>query len=74
MLPPGAMPIVPAMAGPEVGEDVAEQVRADDDVEPVGMRTKCAVRMSMWYWSVLTSGIVLRHRGEALVPERHACG
>ena len=31
------MPIVPAVAGPEVGEDVAEQVRGDDDVEAVGV-------------------------------------
>ena len=38
MLPDGAMPIVPVQAGPEVGEDVAEQVRADDDVEPVRMQ------------------------------------
>ena len=38
MLADGAMPIVPHTAGPEVGQDVAEQVRADDDVEPVRMQ------------------------------------
>ena len=37
MFADGAMPIVPQHGGPEVGQDVAEQVRADDDVEPVGM-------------------------------------
>ena len=37
MLADGAMPIVPAHGRAEVGEDVAEQVGADDDVEPVGM-------------------------------------
>ena len=32
----------------EIGQDVAEQVRADDDVEPIAdAATKCAVRMSM---------------------------
>ena len=36
MLPDGAMPIVPVHGGAEVGQDVAEQVRADDDVEQSG--------------------------------------
>ena len=37
MLPDGAMPIVPVQAGPEVREDVAEEVRGDDHVEAVGV-------------------------------------
>ena len=37
MLPLGAMPMVPVQAGSEVGQDVAEQVAGDDDVEPVGV-------------------------------------
>ena len=55
----------------EIGQDVAEEIRADDDVEAVRPRTKCAVRMSMWYWSARTSGYCVRHRAEALVPVRH---
>ena len=41
----------------EIGQDVAEEVGADDDVEAArAAATKCAVRMSMWNWSVRMSG------------------
>jgi hypothetical protein len=46
----GAMPIVPAGRA-EVRQDVAEEVRADDDVEALGC-ARSRARMSMWYWSV----------------------
>ncbi len=36
-----------------------------------GRCTKCAERMSMWYWSVRHVRIVRGHRAEALVPVRH---
>ena len=41
---------------PEIGQDVAEEVGADDDVEALGRATKCAARMSMWNWSVRMPG------------------
>ena len=67
----GAMPIVPVTAGPEVGEDVAEQVRADDDVEPVGVQHEVRGEDV----DVVLVGpdvrILRGHRPEALVPVRH---
>ena len=33
----GAIPIVPVHRRPEIGQDVAEQIRPHDDVEPVGV-------------------------------------
>ena len=57
MLPDGAMPMVPVQAGPEVGEDVAEEVGGHDDIEPIRVEHEMrAVRMSMWYLSQRTSG------------------
>ena len=45
----------PPMAGPQVGQDVAEQIRADDHVEPLRDSARSArSRMSMWYWSART--------------------
>ena len=37
MFAEGAMPIVPHTGRPEVGQDVAEQIRADYDIEPIGV-------------------------------------
>ena len=42
MLADGAMPIVPVHGRAEVGQDVAEQVRADDDVEAVAGAARSA--------------------------------
>ena len=73
MLPPGAMP---DRAGDGAGRDRTGCRRRGSSPTTTsnqsGCWTKWAVRMSMWYWAVLTSGYSLRHRGEALVPVRHA--
>ena len=57
--------------GPEIGQDVAEQIRADDDVEPVGMLHE----MRGQDVDVVLVGadvrILRRHRAKALVPVRH---
>ena len=42
--------------GPEVGQDVAEQVGPDDDVEGLRMVTMRAASASMWYLRTVTSG------------------
>ena len=71
MLPEAAMPMVPAVAGPEVGEDVAEQVGGDDHVEAVRVQhhlDRQAVDVVLVGADV---GVVLLHLGEALVPVRH---
>jgi len=57
MLPDGAMPIVPVQAGPEVGEDVAEQDSdATTTLNVSGLSTNSAERMSMWNLFHLMSG------------------
>ena len=43
----------------KITEYVAEEVGCDNDINPVGWRTKCAVRMSMWNWSTFTPGYSL---------------
>ena len=61
-----------AHRGTEVGQDVAEQVRADDDVEAAPAAARSArVRMSMWILVGADVRILRRHRAEALVPVRH---
>ena len=67
----GAMPMRPATAGAEIGQDVAEQVAADDHVEPVGMAHEMRGQDVDVVLVRLHAGIVLRHRREALVPVRH---
>ena len=56
---------------PEVGEDVAEQVGGDDHVEAVGVEHHLDGEAVDVVLVGLEAGIVLRHRGEALVPVRH---
>ena len=65
------MPIVPVQAGPEVGEDVAEQIRRDDDVERVGLEHEQRRQDIDVELVPLDVGEVLRHRLHALVPVRH---
>ena len=65
------MPIDPTHRRTEIGQDVAEQVRADDDVEPIGMAHEMRGQDIDVVLVGLDVGIVARDRGEALVPERH---
>ena len=52
----GAMPIVPAQAGPRSDRMSPNRLLATTTSNQCGLRTKCAVRMSTWYWSTRTSG------------------
>ena len=65
------MPIVPAQRRAEVGEDVAEEIGADDDVEPV----RVLHEMGGQDVDVILVGahgrIARRHRFHAFVPVRH---
>ena len=74
MLPHGAMPIEPAMAGPRSERMSPNRFEATTTSNQSGCWTKWAVRMSMWYWLVFDVGVVLAIAANALVPERHACG
>src|ERR1700722_6327475 len=56
MLAPGAMPIEPTTAGPRSDKMSPNRFEPTTTSNQSGWRTKCAVRMSMWYWSVLTCG------------------
>ncbi len=71
MLADGAMPIEPTQAGPRSDRMSPNRLEPTTTSNQSGCRTKCAVRMSMWYWSVLTSGYSRGDRREALVPVRH---
>ena len=44
--------------GGAVGEDVAEQIVGDDDVELLGRRTSCMAQLSAYMWSSVDVGIV----------------
>src|SRR5579871_2694403 len=56
MLPEGAMPIEPTTAGPKSDRMSPNRFDPTTTSNQSGWRTKCAVRMSMWYWSVRMSG------------------
>ena len=71
MLADGAMPIVPHTAGPRSDRMSPNRLEPTTTSNQSGCSTKCAVRMSMWYWSVRIVRILRRHRAEALVPVRH---
>ena len=70
MLADGAMPIVPQTAGPRSDRMSPKRLEPTTTSKRSGYRTKRAVRMSMWYWSVRRR-ILRRHRAEAFVPVRH---
>jgi hypothetical protein len=57
--------------GAEVGEDVAEQVRAHDHVEALGEADEVRGEDVDVVLGGLDVGVALGHGGEALVPERH---
>ena len=67
----GAIPIEPATAGPEIGQDIAEQVRADHHVEPVRMLHEMRGKNVDMELVGADVRIIRLHRREALVPERH---
>ena len=52
----GAMPIEPTTAGPRSESMSPNRFEPTTTSNQSGWRTKCAVRMSMWYWSVRMSG------------------
>src|SRR5215211_322912 len=56
IFPDGAMPIVPAQAGPRSERMSPNRFDATTTSKRSGLRTNCAVRMSMWYWSQRTPG------------------
>ena len=62
MFADGAMPIVPHTAGPRSERMSPKRLEPTTTSKICGRATKCAVRMSMWYASVVTSGILRRHR------------
>ena len=74
MLPEGAMPIEPTHRGPEIGQDVAEQIRADHDVEPIGMAHEMRGQDVDVVLVGLDVGVVARDRGKALVPDTASYG
>ncbi len=60
MLPEGATPIDPVSAGPRSDRMSPNRLEPTTTSNQSGLRTKCAVRMSMWYWSALMFGYFLR--------------
>src|SRR5579862_3925083 len=56
MLAEGAMPIVPVQAGPRSERMSPKRFDPTTTSNQSGCCTKCAVRMSMWYCDVFTSG------------------
>src|SRR5207247_10010727 len=56
MLAEGAMPMVPAHAGPRSESMSPKRFEATTTSNQSGCCTKWAVRMSMWYCAVLTLG------------------
>src|SRR5687768_17055590 len=52
----GAMPIVPVQAGPRSEGMSPKRLEPTTTSNQSGCWTKCAVRMSIWYWEVFTSG------------------
>ena len=65
------MPIEPAHRRAEIGQDVAEQVGADDDVEPVRMLHEMRGQDVDVELVGADVRVIRLHRREALVPERH---
>src|ERR1039458_2486772 len=59
MLPEGAMPMVPAQAGPRSERMSPKRFEATTTSKRSGLSTKWAVRMSMWYLSQATVGKAL---------------
>src|SRR5262245_6180575 len=62
----------PRDGGAEVGEDVPEEVGRDHYVEPVRVLDEVGGEDVDVVLRRLHVGVALRHRGEALVPVRHA--
>ena len=58
MLADGAMPIVPVQAGPRSDRMSPNRLEATTTSNQCGLRTKCAVRMSMWNLSSLHVRVV----------------
>ena len=56
MLADGAMPMVPQTAGPRSDRMSPKRLEPTTTSKRSGRSTKCAVRMSMWNWSVRTDG------------------
>ena len=56
MLALAAMPIEPATAGPRSLRMSPKRLEPTTTSNQSGCCTKCAQRMSMWYWSVVTCG------------------
>src|SRR5450756_3042391 len=52
----GAMPMVPVHAGPRSDRISPNRLEPTTTSNQSGCITKCADRMSMWYWLVFTSG------------------
>src|SRR3990172_5826502 len=59
MLREGAMPMVPAVAGPRSERMSPKRLEATITSKRWGLSTIWMVRPSMWYWSVFTSGYCL---------------
>src|SRR5699024_5927294 len=55
----GAMAMVPAQAGPRSDRMSPNRLEPTTTSNQSGCDTKCAARMSIWYWSVLMSGYCL---------------
>ena len=56
ILPPGASPIEPAIAGPRSDRMSPNRFEPTTTSNQSGCWTKWAVRMSMWYCAVFTDG------------------
>src|SRR6185312_3031434 len=56
MFPDGATPIEPVSAGPRSERMSPNRLEPTTTSNQSGFRTKCAVRMSIWYWSALILG------------------
>ena len=56
MFAAGARPMPPATAAPRSDKMSPNRLEATTTSNQSGWATKCAVRMSMWYWSVVMSG------------------
>jgi hypothetical protein len=56
MLAEGAMPMVPVHGGPRSERMSPKRFEPTTTSNQSGCCTKCAVRMSMWYWSVARPG------------------
>src|SRR5215471_20498959 len=59
MLAPGAMAMVPVVAGPRSDRMSPKRLEPTITSNQVGLRTRCAARISMWNWLVLTWGYSL---------------